>query len=345
MKKIILSRLDNIGDVILTLPLISYIKSIYPNAEIIYIAKSYSLPVLSSCNLISRIIEWERLEEMDEKQLVSYIASLKADTFIHSTPKRKLARAVYRAGVPIRIGSARRIFHWLYCNKRPWIRDHRHCLTHMSDHFMALAKPLSKTTLPNAYSISVSNTLHFSAPLPESTSNLLSENRFNIILHPGSNNHAPEWPTAHFLPLTSLLPADKFNILVTGTIDEQERFQNTLLLKLPDHACNLMGTLNLPQFLSLISTVDGVVASSTGPIHVSGALNKKTLGFYPPRTPNSFDWELTAHKWKPLGNQVTTLTSTPSCEDQCTTRTFSSCHCMAEITPTEASKTILRWLN
>ncbi|MBL6969267.1 MAG: glycosyltransferase family 9 protein [Gammaproteobacteria bacterium] len=344
MKNIVISRLDNIGDVILTLPLISHIKSIYPNAEISYIAKRYSLPVLSECDLISSVVEWESLEEMEEKQLTKAIAALDADIFIHSTPKRKLAKAVYQARVPIRIGSARRIFHWLYCNRRPWIPDHRHCLTHMSDHFLALAKPLARDPLPSAASISVSNTLHFSTPLPETVSSLLAKDRFNLILHPGSNNHAPEWPTAHLLSLATLLPATQFNILITGTADEERRFQDSLLSQLPEHVHNLMGSLDLPQFLSLIAQADGVTASSTGPIHVSGVLNKRTVGLYPPRTPNSFDWELTAHKWKPLGSQVTTLSSTSSCSESCTTETFSGCHCMSAITPETVASTIQSWI-
>ncbi len=344
MKKVIVSRLDNIGDVILTLPLIAHIRSIYPDASITYIAKRYSKAVLDSCNLIDNTLEWESLDAMEEDELASTIQSLDADLFIHSTPKRKLAKAVYRAKVPIRIGSARRIFHWLYCNRRPWIPDHRHCLTHMSDHFLSLAKPLSRSEVPKAASISLADKLKFDTPLPESVRNTLSDNRFNLILHPGSNNHAPEWPATHFLGLINHLSSDDFNILITGTAQEQERFQPPLLSKLPKHAHNLMGEMELPQFLTLLSTADGVVASSTGPIHVSGVLNRKTLGLFPPRTPNSFDWELTDHKWKPLGQQVTTLSSTPSCEEPCTTEKFSDCHCMKAISPEQVAEILSSWL-
>lgn len=345
MNKIVISRLDNIGDVILTLPLVSHLKSLHPDAKITYIAKRYSQAVLDNCNLIDQTVEWETLDTMDEASLVSTIAALQADIFIHSTPKRKLAKAVHQAKIPLRVGSARRIFHWLYCNRRPWIPDHRHCLTHMSDHFLTLAKPLSRHPLPLAESISVADSLHFDATLPESVLSKLASDRFNLILHPGSNNHAPEWPAAHFLGLITQLPAEHFNILITGTAQEQQRFEGELLSKLPEHAHNLMGTMDLPQFLSLISRADGTVASSTGPIHVSGVLNRKTLGLFPPRTPNSFDWELTDHKWKPLGEQVTTLSSTPSCDDACTTEGFSSCHCMKVISPESVAETILNWLN
>jgi len=343
MKKIVISRLDNIGDVILTLPLVSHLKSIHPDASITYIAKSYSQAVLENCDLIDKVVTWETLDGMSEELLVSSIQKLAADIFIHSTPKRKLAKAVYYARVPIRIGSARRIFHWLYCNRRPWIPDHRHCLTHMSDHFLSFSKPLSKSAPPPASSFSLADQLHFDSPLPKVVLNKLSSDRFNLVLHPGSNNHAPEWPTSHFLSLLSLLPAEQFNILITGTDHEQTRFENNLLSSLPGHAHNLMGEMDLPQFLTLLAITDGVVACSTGPIHVSGVLNRKTLGLFPPRTPDSFDWELTDHKWKPLGHQVTTLSSSPSCSESCTTESFSNCHCMQAITPERVAKTILGW--
>jgi len=344
MKRIIVSRLDNIGDVILTFPLLAHLKSLYPESELIYIAKHYSIPILDSCKLVSHIIEWEKLIKLDNNSLASVLAEQHADIFINSTPKRQLAKAAYKANIPIRIGSARRLYHWLYCNKRPWIPDHRHCVTHMSDHFLSIARLLSKKPLPAAAHIPIQNLLSIKTEIPKNIFSLLSNKHFNIILHPGSNNHAPEWPIKHFLSLASKLSKDKFNIFLTGTNLEKNRFGNALLSNPNSYLHNIMGQLDLPQFIALIASVDGVIAASTGPIHVSGILGKKTIGLFPPRTPNSFDWELTEHKWRPLGDQVITLSSSQSCDRKCTTETFSNCHCMMAIEPSTITDIINSWL-
>jgi len=344
MKRIIISRLDNIGDVILTFPLLYHLKSIYPESELIYIAKHYSIPVLENCKLVSDILEWETLNDLDADSLSSTFVKQFADIFINSTPNRKLARAAYQAKIPIRIGSARRLYHWIYCNKHPWVPDHRHCMTHMSDHFLSIARPLSNNTIPTAAHIPVQNMLDIKKVLPKNISSLLSNKRFNIIFHPGSNKHAPEWPTKHFLSLAYQLSKGKFNILLTGTNLEKKCFDNDLLSKLPHHVHDVMGQLDLQQFLSLIASVDGIVAASTGPIHVSGVLDKKTIGLFPPRTPNSFDWELTEHKWKPLGGQVTAISFDQSCNRKCTTETFASCNCMAAIKPSTVADIVHSWI-
>ena len=44
--------------------------------------------------------------------------------------------------------------------------------------------------------------------------------------------------------------------------------------------------------LNNISICDVFIAGSTGPLHVAGALNKKTIGFYPSkRSSNSLRWQ------------------------------------------------------
>jgi len=345
MKKIIVSRLDNIGDVILTFPLLHHIKSTFPKAEIIYLAKKYSAPILYKCSLVSSVIEWEHLNKLDDTQLSAEISMLGADIFIHSTPKRKLAKAVFKSNIPIRIGSARRIYHWLYCNYRPWVANHRHCKTHMSDHILALSKPLSIIPPPRANSIEFHDIINISTKLPPAINTLLSKTHFNIILHPGSNRHAPEWPAKNFSSLIALLPKEKFNIFITGTESEYRRLERSLISKLPKHVHNTMGQLNLLQFTKLINESNGIVAASTGPIHISGVLNKRTLGLYPPRTPKTFDWELTEDKWKPLGMKVSTMSSAIFCNKQCTTEKFSRCDCMMEITPESVANVVLSWTN
>jgi ADP-heptose:LPS heptosyltransferase len=44
-QRIIISRTDKIGDVILTLPLVGFLKENYPNSEIIFIGNTHSEPI------------------------------------------------------------------------------------------------------------------------------------------------------------------------------------------------------------------------------------------------------------------------------------------------------------
>ena len=49
MQKIIVSRTDNIGDVILSLPVIGKLKQIYSSSKIILLGKEYTRPIADVC--------------------------------------------------------------------------------------------------------------------------------------------------------------------------------------------------------------------------------------------------------------------------------------------------------
>jgi ADP-heptose:LPS heptosyltransferase len=45
-KKIVISRTDSIGDVVLTLPLAGILKEKYPKAKIIFLGNTYTKPII-----------------------------------------------------------------------------------------------------------------------------------------------------------------------------------------------------------------------------------------------------------------------------------------------------------
>lgn len=58
-KKIIISRTDNIGDVVLTLPMAGTFKSKFPGSKIYFIGKTYTAPVIISSQFVDEFIDRE----------------------------------------------------------------------------------------------------------------------------------------------------------------------------------------------------------------------------------------------------------------------------------------------
>ena len=48
LKKIILSRTDAIGDVILTLPVAAYLEQVFPETQIIFLGKDYTKDIIEN---------------------------------------------------------------------------------------------------------------------------------------------------------------------------------------------------------------------------------------------------------------------------------------------------------
>ena len=59
--RILISRPDNIGDVILTLPMATVIKKYYPDSEVLFLGKPYTRTIIEDCLFVDKYINWEEV--------------------------------------------------------------------------------------------------------------------------------------------------------------------------------------------------------------------------------------------------------------------------------------------
>ena len=125
MKRIIISRTDNLGDVILTLPMAGILKQEMPGCYIIFLGKAYTRPLIEACKFIDQFLDVETLSSIQHsclsgRQAASSISSfigLKADIILHVFPVKEIQKLAKTVKIPLRIGTSHRWYSWLYCNK------------------------------------------------------------------------------------------------------------------------------------------------------------------------------------------------------------------------------------
>jgi ADP-heptose:LPS heptosyltransferase len=86
---------------------------------------------------------------------------------------------------------------------------------------------------------------------------------------------------------------------------------------------NLMGKMSLLELNSFISQADGLLASSTGVLHLASALGKYTIGLFPPIKP------IHPGRWGPIGQNASYMVRDIDC-NQCKGG-GSPCECMKAI--------------
>lgn len=116
--KILLSRTDSIGDVILTLPMAGLIKAKYPHCKVVFLGKAYTKEVISCSQYVDQFMDWDSIQKLDYQGQVNVFKAENIDVFIHVFPNAKIAKLAFKAGIKIRIGTAHRVFHHIYCNTR-----------------------------------------------------------------------------------------------------------------------------------------------------------------------------------------------------------------------------------
>ncbi|MBC7923282.1 MAG: glycosyltransferase family 9 protein [Ferruginibacter sp.] len=324
--RIILSRTDNLGDVILTLPMAGFIKQHAPATRVYFIGKAYTRPLIEACVHVD--------EFLDREALLTHPALLRdvgAGAIVFVFPDRPLAELAARVGIPVRVGTSHRWFHWRYANRLVNL-SRRHAHRHEAELNVQLLKPLGLSFYGGTEQLAdwygLTKIPVFSRP------DVLKPNRFHLILHPKSKGSAREWPLEKYYALAEALSPD-FQVLITGTTAEGEliRQQKPELLRHP-LVTDLTGQFSLGELMGLIAAADGLVAGSTGPLHIAAALGKFALGIYPPIRP------LHPGRWAPVGKKATYVCLEKACDD---CRKTGDCACIRAIDVAQVRKVVESW--
>jgi ADP-heptose:LPS heptosyltransferase len=326
--RILICRTDNIGDVVLTLPLAGYIKQRWPGATVHFVCRRYAAPVVQQCSNVDQVLTFD-----NEDDAAPIFAHRPYDIVIFAYPERRLAKAARRAGVPERVGTSHRLYHLITCNRLAHFNRSKSSL-HEAQLNFELLRPLGIDYAPSLAEIPALYGLR--APYLAAAETLRAEAQFNLILHPKSNGNGREWPLAHYETLARQLQAvPGVAIWVTGSAAEGAilRREAPGLFELP-HVRHLYGTVDLAGLTAMIGAADGLVASGTGPLHVAAALGRPALGLFPPIQP------IDIARWGALGARAQSL-SAPSRCGTCTGN--ASCTCMAAIGVDAVAAIVLGW--
>lgn len=316
---ILISRTDSIGDVVLTLPMAGIIKQYLPDCKLIFFGRNYTRDVIALSEHVDEFISYDTLLTLGETEKINAFKALHATHIIHVFPVKEIAMLAKKAGIKNRIGTTNRLWHWFTCNIKVSL-SRKNSDKHEAQLNTKLLEPLGIT---KEYSLEELASFYGFTKLPvleNQFAELIPSHTTNIILHPKSKGSAREWGLDNFSKLISELDKATHTVFISGTAQEGELLKE--LIKKHPEAVDLTGKLSLQQFIAFINSCDGLVAASTGPLHIAAALQKKAIGLFSPMRP------IHPGRWKPIGKQAGYLVLNKNCED---CRKTKNCHCIREI--------------
>ena len=326
IKNIILSRTDSIGDMILALPMAKVLKERFPGIKIAVLGRTYTRAVAEACDSVDVFIDFD--DFMSNNTII--IDGKPAQAIIHVKPESYIAKRAKALQIPLRIGTANRLYHWFTCNCLvPLTRKRSHL--HEAQLNLKLLAPFGIKKTFSYKEIWQHYALEKTEPLAVQYLSLFDKNKYNLILHPMSRGSAREWGIENYVSLVRLLNPSKYNIIISGTEAEKERIQ-PLFEAVGDKVINITGQISLPQFLSFVAHADGLVACSTGPLHVAAAMHKDAFGLYAPLH------KICAGRWGPIGSKAEVFEMKRKCTDCAFDK--APCHCIKEILPQQVQQAI-----
>jgi ADP-heptose:LPS heptosyltransferase len=292
-------RTDRLGDVVLTLPMARAIKKAIPNARITFLARDYTRPII------------ERCPDVDEVRVVDEKASLwrlitqfrKIDAAFFPSPRFRLALAGFLARVPNRIGTGYRWYSFLFTDK---IFEHRKTAErHEAEYNLRMLASLGikadESELPS---------IKLQQPEIESidkwmVEHLGSANAKFAVIHITSGGSTRSWPVSQFIKLgLSIIEKQGMNIVLTGVAQDANIVNLATASIGVGRAIPFVGH-SLLELAALLERATIVVAGSTGPGHLSAALDTPTIGLFPLPLP------LSKARWGFRGARVSNLSPLP----------------------------------
>ncbi len=294
------------------------LKGHFPGIKIAFLGKSYTKPVILACEYVDAFIDLEDFLKNDV-----LIDGKKPEAILHVFPVKQIAKRAKQLKISLRIGTTNRLYHWATCNKLVKL-SRKNSTLHEAQLNLSLLSVFNVTRGLTFEQIGRSFGLTKLQALQPQYKALLQPGKYHLILHPKSQGSAREWGLDNFIRLIQLLNKDEVQIFISGTSKEKELVQ-PIFDAVGKDVTDVCGLMNLDQFISFINHSDGLVANSTGPLHIAAALGKDAYGIYPPIRP------MHPGRWAPLGPKAEVFVLNRSCED--CRKDPAVCHCIKEIEP------------
>jgi ADP-heptose:LPS heptosyltransferase len=324
-RRFVIVRHDNLGDVALALPMAGLLKRAVPGCEVAFAVRRYARDVVAASRHVDSVLVFDTPADFRR-----VLEAHRPDAVVFAYPSRALAQAAARAGVPLRVGTARRWFHWVWGTHRPLVRRRGSVLHEAQLNLRLLAPFVADVDVPRDTLWSLAGLAPDRAPASPAGWPLKA-GAANVLLQVRSNGNGKEWPLAHYLALVASLPADRFNFIVNGTPAEGDalRALAPMLFTLPQVTDATRG-FPVADLMRALPRLDAVLSNSTGPMHLAALSGAPTIGLFvdlPGMDPV---------RWGPLGPRAQAIVAPREACVRCA-RGTPICPCMAAIPVTRVA--------
>lgn len=298
--RILVTRTDRIGDLVLTTPVFKVLREKYPKAWIAALVFLEHREIVQGNPYLDEVILYDKKGSerglWGQCQFAWGLRRKKFDLVIHCHGTNRVHLAGWLAGIPVRIGYARRA-PWALTRVHPY--NKKEGKKRETDYLFELLEPLgiappqkAEAYFPvtqRAVSSLESLIFHYRIPLDKPW----------IVLNPIASDETRAWPSERFGELATRLNAGCPSvIIVIGTHKDHgiiEQFKKSTTISF----YNLGGKLTLGMLGALLQKAAVLVSPDSGPTHIASAVGTAVVSIFGRHEPG-----LGPCRWQPLGENV-----------------------------------------
>lgn len=336
--RVLVVRLDRIGDVTLSFPAVAAIRSKYPNARITWLVRPPAAELAARCPDSDEVIEYSYAKGGAHHTLAGWrglAAQLRRRRFdmafiLHPTVRAHVLAAV--SGIPYRAGIAAKGA-WFLTHRVADLRPqgYQHESRYAQDVVRALGVPqsdaLPKLLLYQEDYSRAADLLRAAGADPD---------RPYVVLHAGSSSVSKCWPREYFEELARRLSESQgYQIVWTG--DASTRTVNAWLAEQVKGSFDLTASTSIASLGALCDKAKAVITNDSGPAHIAAASGAAVVSIFGRKEKG-----LSERRWKPLGHSVITLQKDVGCATCLADRCTIGFECLKALSPEEVYDAVLR---
>jgi len=288
-RRVLLIRLDNLGDVLVTTPAMHAVRQSLPAAELTLLASSVGAQVGQLNPDLDDVIiydapwmdPWSRLPQEPEREqvMIARLAERRFDGAIIFTSYHQSALPAaylcYLAGIPLRAAASIDGPGSLLTTRH----KHPERMMHEVERGLDLVGALGMTTNETDLVLRVPDDAR------NELSNLLAARPVDprkplVVVHPGCSMPARTYPWEMYADVADeLIERLDVSVILTGAEAERELVER-VQARMTRPAVAVAGDLSFPAFCGLIETADLTITNNTGPMHISAAVKTPVIALF-----------------------------------------------------------------
>ena len=289
--RVLIARIDRIGDVVLSTPIPREIKKAYPESFVSVLVRNYTKDIYLNNPHVDGIILFDDQDENNPKSFSQLAREIRKFRFTHAfmlLPNERLNWVLFFSGIPNRIGVGHKFYQLLsfseYVDRKKYIP-----LRHEADYCLDMVRRIGiepKNIEPEIFlspeekSKSAKNKKEF-AP----------SGMIIIGVNTTSGKSSPNITIAEYKKLIIRLTEENNIRVVVTDNNPPDEIQNIANVIYPNVG------LSLRESIVNFSLLDLLISASTGPMHICAALKIPTISLFCPLPACS------PKLWGPLGNK------------------------------------------
>ena len=300
VKRILIVKVDHIGDFLIGLPAIRRIREAFPEAKITALVADSVRSLAKEEPSIDEVVVFNFFHAESGK------GKLLQDGQRLGNLRAELAKRHFDVAIDLRLHPDTRILltyteaavlvGFQHDGRFPWLtvsllwegdpaREPKS--SHVSERLLGLADALVRagtklnTALQTMADESAAEVLRFGEELPRLRRLLAVTGRF-VLIHPGVGTETRQWPARHFALLADMLVAEMdWSVILVGSAGESGIAEEILgLISHKAKVTSAAGVLALAELETLMLEAELFIGNNSGPQHLAASLGVPTVGVY-----------------------------------------------------------------